>query len=120
MVSSYDDYYLKQVGGQLPVFVGSRVQRGHGLGNMLSGLVRVAMPLLKKVGKQGLKTGVQVVGDILGGQKPKHAISRRGGELLQNMVLQQTRKRGASSTSNSRRRRQTTKKRRRRAVDIFD
>ena len=78
----YDDYYLKQVGSGLPVFVGGKVQRGHGLGNIFSGLARAAMPLLKSgvkaLGKQGMKTGLQIAGDVFRGQQPKRAVRRRG------------------------------------------
>lgn len=64
-----------------PVFAGVRTPRGHGLGNICSGLVKAAMPLVKSgvraPAKQGLKTGVQIAGDLLSGQKPKRAIKRR-------------------------------------------
>ena len=57
----YEDYYLQQAGSGLPAFAGSSFQRGHGVGNLLKGLWRYATPLLKKAGKQALKTGVSVV-----------------------------------------------------------
>ena len=44
----YEDYYTRQVGGNLPFFVGARVQRGHGLGNFFGSLIRSAMPLIKR------------------------------------------------------------------------
>ena len=31
---AYEDYYVRHVGEGLPVFVGARVQRGHGLGSV--------------------------------------------------------------------------------------
>ncbi len=92
----YDDYYLNQVGSGLPVFAGARVQRGHGLGNMLSGLVRAAMPLVKSgskaLAKHGLKTGLRIAGDVMQGQKPKRAIRqhvKRAGTQLLSSGLQQ-------------------------------
>ncbi len=33
----YEDYYLRQSGDGLPVFHGSRGQRGHGIGSVLGG-----------------------------------------------------------------------------------
>ena len=33
----YEEYYSRQNGGEIPVFAGSRVQRGHGLGSILGG-----------------------------------------------------------------------------------
>ena len=31
----YEDYYAKQSGGAMPVFLGTKRQRGHGIGSML-------------------------------------------------------------------------------------
>ena len=48
------------------------MQRGYGLGGLLKGLFRAAVPLLKQgakvVGRTALKTGAQVAGDVLQGQ----------------------------------------------------
>jgi len=33
----YEEYYSRQNGGEIPVFVGRRYQRGHGLGSILCG-----------------------------------------------------------------------------------
>lgn len=53
----------------MPVFQGSRGQRGHGFGSVLSGLFRSAMPMLKRIGKQALTTGAYIASDMLGGKK---------------------------------------------------
>jgi len=43
------DYCANQSGAAMSVFVGARYQRGHGLGRMLSGLIRhVVVPFLKR------------------------------------------------------------------------
>ena len=55
------------------------------------------MPLVKSgvkaLGKQGLKTGMQIAGDVLGGQKPKQAAQRRtkqaGLQTIRNALGQQ-------------------------------
>ena len=69
---SYEDYYVRQVGGALPVFAGGRVQRGHGLGSLFGSLIRSATPLIKSgaiaLGKRALKTGLNVAGVVLSGQ----------------------------------------------------
>src|SRR2546425_11698807 len=65
----YTDYYVNQAGGALPVFQGSRGQRGHGFGSVLSGLFRSAVPMLKRIGKQALTTGAYIASDMLGGKK---------------------------------------------------
>ena len=44
--ASYELYYRNQIGHGLPVFRGG--MRGHGLGSVLSGLLRSAVSLLKK------------------------------------------------------------------------
>ncbi len=62
------DYYVNQAGGSLPVFQGSRGQRGHGFGSVLGGLFRNALPMLKRIGKQALTTGAHIASDMLGGK----------------------------------------------------
>ena len=91
----YDQYYVNQVGSGMPVYRGSPVlQRGYGLGGLLGGLFRRAMPLLKKgaamVGKQVLRTGMDIADDVMSGQNIKTAAKRRvkaGGKQLGTDVL---------------------------------
>jgi len=69
----YEDYYSRQVGGEIPVFAGSRYQRGHGLGSVLGGIFRrFVVPLFTTHGKtlalDALKTGMDVAEDVLGGK----------------------------------------------------
>ena len=75
--SLYRDYYVDQAGGSIPVFQGSRGQRGHGFGSVLSGLFRSAMPMLKRIGKQALTTGAHIASDMLGGKKFDEAARSR-------------------------------------------
>ena len=75
----YEDYYAKQSGGSMPVFVGTKRQRGHGIGSMLSGLFRnVVLPFLKgNVGSLAgnvLKTGAQVLDDVVQGKSLKDTV----------------------------------------------
>ena len=71
--------------GPLPVFAGPGNQRGYGLGGMLSGLFRTAMPfvkrgaasLAKEVGKEALTTGAGILEDVMTGQNVKRAATRR-------------------------------------------
>ena len=80
----YEDYYQKQVGHGLPVFVGGTAMRGRGLGSLLSGLVLSAVPRLKSGGKavlkEGAKTGMQLAQDVLYGQNLKSAAKQRAQE----------------------------------------
>ena len=69
----YEDYYSRQAGGEIPVFAGSRYQRGHGLGSVLDGIFRrFVVPLFMTHGKtlalDALKSGMDVAEDVLGGK----------------------------------------------------
>ena len=97
-------YYKNQVGGVIPPYVGTRYQRGGGLGSILGSLGRVAIPLLKKSGsgvaKQALHTGVRLAGDILAGKNAKKAVKARAvesGKELVNKFLKAQQK-GSSRT----------------------
>ena len=90
----YDNYYKKQVGHGLPVYVGG--MKGRGLGSVLSGLLRTAVPLLKKGGKallkEGVRSGLGVAQDILSGKNIKSALKGRakgGGKRLLNKAIGQ-------------------------------
>jgi len=117
----YEDYYLQQSGTGLPVFYGARAQRGHGLGSILSGLFRSAMPLIKKgaaaVGRQALKTGAKIAGDVADGRSFKTSVRHRlveGGQtLLDGAKRPIKRKARPNSTRSKRARKQHTS-------DIFD
>lgn len=80
----YESYYLKQSGSGVPVFVGSRGQRGHGIGSVLGGLFRSAVPMLKRglanFGRQALRTGLDIANDVVEGgnfreSAKRHAVS---------------------------------------------
>jgi hypothetical protein len=77
----YEDYYGRQSGGEMPVFTGARTQRGHGLGNILSGLLRRIFPFIKQnakmVGTRALKTGMEIADDVLGGKSFKDSLTTR-------------------------------------------
>jgi len=69
----YEDYYANKNSAAMPVFVGARYQRGHGLGSISSGLIRhVVVPFQKRnsgaLAGNVLKTGVQVVDDLVRGK----------------------------------------------------
>jgi hypothetical protein len=69
----YEDYYTRQCGGNMPVYVGARFQRGHGLGSILSGLFRRILPFFRSNAKNFatnlLQTGAEVVGDVFDNNK---------------------------------------------------
>ena len=106
----FDDYYLQR-GGKYPVFQGSLIQRGHGLGKILGSLgSKVIMPVLKnsvvpmvkegvkrmlplvksgasKLGKQALTSGARAASDILKRKRTaKSAIEKERDVLRQTLA----------------------------------
>lgn len=65
----YMAYYMNQAGGELPGFIGSQTQYGNGLGGIFRGLLRMALPLLKRgfsLAKPHLKTAAtNIIGDVV-------------------------------------------------------
>ena len=71
------------------MFSGVPIQTGHGLGNVLNSAFRLFLPAIKSAGKavlrEGLATGVNILGDVVRGQNIKRAAKKRlrqGGERL--------------------------------------
>ena len=66
-------------GGIMPVFSGSRRQRG---GNVLGALKNVFMPMLRTVGRKGAQAALglatDVIGDVTAGRNIKESIKQRG------------------------------------------
>lgn len=92
----YQDYFNNQIGsgnvfssGINRVYVGSPYQRGHGIGGFLGGLFRKAIPLLsrglKAMGREALRTGLNVLGDVAQAVPLNESLHRRvkesGGNL---------------------------------------
>ena len=120
----YEDYYSRQAGGQIPVFVGSRYQRGHGLGSILGGIFRrFIVPLFKTHGKtlalDALRTGMNVADDVLGsGQGFKESVKKRVPEGIKRTAESLIRQSG-SGVGGRNTRKSKRKKTRLRANDIF-
>ena len=72
----YELYYADQCGNGMNVFHGARGQRGHGLGSVLSGLFRSALPMIKNIGKQALQTGINVATDVVQGNTFKDSLRK--------------------------------------------
>ena len=91
----YEEYYLNQTGRGMAAFTGAHYQRGHGLGNMLRSLTKFAIPFLKKgakaVGKQAMKTGMNIAQEVMLGQNIKKAAKRHLSQGLTELVTQQGR-----------------------------
>lgn len=70
-MSLYLNYYEQQIGGGVGVrsyFVGSRNQRGRGVGSWLGGLFRSILPYVKTgakaIGKEAIRTGASILHDM--------------------------------------------------------
>ena len=113
----YETYYLNQAGNGYPVFAGSRMQRGHGLGSIFSGLFKAATPLLKRgakaLGKQALSTGMELASDLIEGKNFKTAAKSRLKKAGSNLISE-------ASTSIRRPPGKRVKKRNKKKDDIFD
>ena len=119
----YEDYYMNQSGSGLPVFQGSRGQRGHGLGSMLSGLFRSAVPMLKRglatFGKHALKTGLEIADDVVSGKSFKDSARDRIVPTILPGIKSFVDREFNQSGSGKRRRRRITKRSKRVKRDIF-
>lgn len=93
--------YKMHYGGSLPVFRGMPYQDGYGIGGIFSKIGRSVVPMIKSVsktlapiakraGKSLLKTGTQVLSDVvLGDDDIKSAVVKRGKQNLRQ-ALQST------------------------------
>ena len=82
MSNAYVRYYLDQQGRDMTVFRGSpwqigHGQMGHGLGGLFRSVARAVMPMVKSgakaLGNIALKSGANLVGDVLAGKNVKEA-----------------------------------------------
>ena len=87
LISSKDayDYFKPQYGGGF--FKGSPHQRGRGLGDVLSNIARVALPIFKRhvlphVGKTLLATA----GDVVAGKNFKESVKKRSKKAGKNIL----------------------------------
>ena len=123
--SVYKNYYLNQAGHGIPVYKGSGLQRGHGLGSILGGLLRSAAPLMKSaaktIGREALNFGVGLAKDALSGEDVKTSAEKRGRllgtNLLDSVVQPQQRSKKRKTVGNKMRQPKPNKKRRQ--EDIF-
>lgn len=85
------DYYEAQAGGAIPYYSGSTMQHGGGIGDVLKGLFKSAVPIIKSVGKQVLprlaRAGLQTLSDVVvRKQNPKDAFLTRTGTEIQGLM----------------------------------
>ena len=87
----YCTYYERQSGTGLPHYIGTRHQRGHGLGSFLKGAMRAAGPLLAPIlgtaKREVVRGGMRAVGDVLRGKNIKAAVKDRALAAGKNVLL---------------------------------
>jgi hypothetical protein len=85
----YERYYDRQQKGKgdFPVYVGRHLQRGHGIGSVLSSLFRRIIPTLKAIAPHVLRAGVDMIEDVTSGKKWKDAAIKRVPEALKRIRI---------------------------------
>lgn len=88
-INSFENYYTDQVGNGLLYYQGARLQKGSGLGGIFRRMLRFAFPLFKSgvkaVGKQVLRSGVDIANDYVQGKDIKTSAKEKikeAGKLL--------------------------------------
>lgn len=93
----YLQHYSSQKGdGAIPYFQGRLRQNGYGLGGIFSALARSAlpflkkhaMPILKRAGRGAIRTGVQVLEDVLEGKRIGESFKSRSKENLKRNLAE--------------------------------
>src|SRR3569832_4561 len=88
--STIKDQSQYQLGGNLAGFKAhAPYHRGAGVGNFFKGLYRIALPLIKSMGKQALITGSKIAADLAEGKEIKESATRHG-KIAATMVLRKT------------------------------
>ena len=63
----YKNFYSQTGAGYIPIFSGTKTQMGYGLGSIFGGLLKSALPIIKRgaisIGKTDLKHGLNLVKD---------------------------------------------------------
>ena len=82
----YEDYYTRQSEGEVPVFYGARTQRGHGLGSILGGLFRRALPFLSSEAKILGQQAMNFASDMIDGKSFQDSAKNRLMEGIKTFV----------------------------------
>ena len=130
----FKEYYLNQAGSGLPYFQGTLYQKGYGLGGVFRRIFKYIMPIVrehalpavKSVGKEFLKSAANVVNDSLGGEQ-KSSAKKRLSESMKNISERYNLHEGEglslrpniSINSRKRKSKSKNKKIKKRILDIF-
>lgn len=121
---------LNHVGGSMPVFRGARMQRGYGLGGILKGLFKSALPIFKQsgkvIGKRALQSGINIAQYVMKGNRLGSASTAELKRITNQMKpTGRLGKKKISTTHKKKNKRRSTiipnkTKKRKRSPDIFD
>ena len=115
----YERYCADQSGSGVPVFYGALGHRGHKLRSMISGFFRRAFPFIfsgaKALGKQALKSGVNIANDVIDGKLLKESTGSHLPDGIKSFVSLNF----GPSGSGKRRKRISKRKTKRRKKDLF-
>ena len=115
----YEQYYVNRSISGIPVFYRALGQRGQGLGSMISGFFRRSFQFIFSgaiaLGKQALKTGVNIANDVTDGKLLKESAGAHIPDGIKSFVSSNF----GQSGSGKRRKRTLKRKTKRRMKDIF-
>jgi hypothetical protein len=136
----FKSYYENQIGSGLPVFYGTKYQRGHGLGSMFKSFFRWispifkthALPVLKEgasvIGQEAVRTAANIANDTLSGKKIEEAAVERAKEAVDSISTKAQNYIKRSQTGSGYKRKKSSNKKsfskrpskKHRRLDIFD
>jgi hypothetical protein len=132
----YENYYKTQAHEKIPVFKGANYQKGYGFGDVFKRFFKWIVPVIKKhaapvvatVGKEALKSGINIANDALDGKDFVESSRKRIKDSLNNLSEQYgkgkiKKKRlikGYKLIGNKIKKVQSKKKQGKRKLDIFD
>ena len=99
-------HQINQSGHGINGFVGSRYQRGSGIGSIFGSLLRSVLPIAKSagkaIGKEALRTGMSVASDALAGENFKQSLENNARASASRLLNKANRR--ISSKPNKKRR----------------
>jgi hypothetical protein len=91
---TYLKYYNNQAGRGIPVFIGARRQRGHGLGSMIvswfKNLLPVLQPAYQSLKDEAINTGINVLKDVAEDMPLKQSLQNRAKIAKNNLIRKAT------------------------------
>ncbi len=87
---------MPMYGAGMSVFHGFPHQRGHGIGGIFKGLLRMIIPMAqragKTIGKQALRAAAHVAEDVAEGQSLEGAVKRRAAQAIRKVAKRRPRR----------------------------